>query len=178
MSKHKLFDVSTPSFTSADMTMSTGTRVYLQKDGITQLLESKNTKLARDRRRLAIGYYNSQKAIHGPAKAAEMQDEYIQSFEYKQKGLIIYTKVEDAWYPIYAIGTGPGFVGANWFTKNQDAIKRLRTQGSVEKAEMAFNTFVANYTPSSKMTDWYNQMVVDTRGIIAEQYAAVAAANS
>tara|TARA_B100001250_G_scaffold317931_1_gene280429 strand:- start:1344 stop:1877 length:534 start_codon:yes stop_codon:yes gene_type:complete len=173
-----LFDVSAPLFTSADMTMSTGTRVYLQKDGITQLLKSENTSLARDRRRLAIGYYNSMKAIHGPAKAAEMQDEYIQSFEYKQKGLIIYTKHEDKWYPIYAVGTGPGFVGAAWFNKNQDAVKRLRTQKSVEKAETAFNTFVANYTPSDKMTTWYNQMVLDTRSTIAEQYVTVTAAKS
>ena len=152
MSKHKLFDVSTPSFTSADMTMSTGTRVYLQKDGITQLLESKNTKLARDRRRLAIGYYNSQKAIHGPAKAAEMQDEYIQSFEYKQKGLIIYTKVEDAWYPIYAIGTGPGFVGANWFTKNQDAINQHIN--SIEKA----NLNLSDDARTIELKNWINYL--------------------
>ena len=170
--------MSSPKYTSADLTMSTGTRVYLQKDGITQLLASKNTTLARDRRRKCIGYYNAMKGLHDFAIAATMQDEYLQSFEYKQKGLIIYTKHEDKWVPIYAIGTGPGFVGAAWFTKNQAAIKRLRTQKSVEKAEAAFNTFVVNYTPSKKLSEWYNTMIIDTRSIFAKQYAAVAAVKS
>ena len=177
MSK-KLFNVSEPSFSSDDLTMSTGTRVYLQKDGLTQLLTSKNTELARDRRRKCIGYYNAMKDLHGPAKAAEMQDEYLQSFEYKKRGPIIYTKVEDSWKPIYAVGTGPLFVNKDWFVPNQESIKRLRSQKSLEAAEAKFNEFVLNYTPSKKLSTWYNSMITDTRSIFAEQYAKVAAAKS
>ena len=175
---NKLFNVSQPNFSSDDLTMSTGTRVYLQKDGLTQLLSSKNTELARDRRRTCIGFYNAMKALHGPAKAAEMQDEYLQSFEYKKRGPIIYTKVEDSWKPIYAVGTGPLFVNKAWFTTNHESVKRLRTQKSLEKAETAFNEFVLNYTPGKQLSDWYNSMITDTRSIFAKQYAKVAAVNS
>ena len=177
MSK-KLFNVSDPVFSSDDMTMSTGTRVYLQKDGLTQVLKAKSSGLASERRRVCIGYYNAMKAQHGIVKAAEMQDEYLQSFEYKKRGPIIYTKVDDSWKPIYVVGTGPLFVNKAWFTTNHESVKRLRTQKSLESAEAKFNEFVLNYTPSKKLSDWYNTMIADTRSIFAEQYAKVAAANS
>ena len=176
----KLFQVNSE-FTSDDLAMGTGTRVFLKKDGCAQLLNSRNTILARERRRLAIGYYNSQKAIYGVEKATELQKEYLQSFEYRKRGLIIYTKHQDKFVPIYAINKGPVAVSSEWFETNHEAIKRMKSEKSVKAAQTEFEKFVKGYTSSSIMTakkyehnTWFNTMVINTQEVLTKQLAKVA----
>ncbi len=181
--KNKLFQVNSE-FTSKDLRMGTGTRVFLHRDGCTQLLNSKNTTLARERRRLAIGYYNSQKAVVGVEEAKELQAEYLQKFEYRKRGLIIYTKHNDKFVPIYSIGTGPVAVNGAWFTKNQEAIKRMTSENSVKSAQTEFKKFVKAYTNNGIMTkstskfrshtEWLNDQLLDTQDVISKQLAKVA----
>ena len=177
---NKLFQVNSE-FTSADLVMGTGTRVFLKKDGCAQLLDSRNTILARERRRLAIGYYNSQKAIHGVERAIELQKEYLQSFEYRKRGLIIYTKHNDKFVPIYAINKGPVAVSSEWFTTNQAAVQRMKSEKAVKNAQADFKKFVDGYTSSSIMTakkyehnTWFNTMVMETQDVLTKQLAKVA----
>lgn len=176
----KLFQVNSE-FTSADLAMGTGTRVFLKKDGCAQLLQSKNTILARERRRLAIGYYNSQKAIHGVEIAIEMQKEYLQKFKYRKKGLIIYTEHNDKFVPIYAINKGPVAVSSEWFSTNQEAVKRMKSEKAVKSAQTEFKKFVKGYTSSSIMTakkynhdTWFNTQVLNTQEVLTKQLAKVA----
>ena len=176
----KLFKVNSE-FTSDDLCMSTGTRVYLKKDGCAQLLSSRNTVLARERRRLAIGYYNSQKAIHGVEAAIELQKEYLQSFEYRKRGLIIYTKHNDKFVPIYAVNKGPVAVSSEWFTNNQETVKRMKSEKAVKAAQADFKQFVKGYTSGSIMTakkyehnQWFNTMVINTQEVLTNQLAKVA----
>jgi hypothetical protein len=176
----KLFQVNSE-FTSEDLCMSTGTRVYLKKAGCAQLLNSRNTILARERRRLAIGAYNAEKAISGVEAAKIVQRGYLQRFEYRKRGLIIYTKHNDKFVPIYAINKGPVAVSSAWFTTNQETVQRMKSKKAVKNAQADFKTFVDGYTSSSIMTakkyehnTWFNTMVMETQEVLTKQLAKVA----
>ena len=185
--KNKLFQVNSE-FTSADLKMGTGTRVFLHKDGCTQLLNSKNTILARERRRLAIGAYNAEKAVSGIEKAKELQAEYLQKFEYRKRGLIIYTKSNDKFVPIYSIGTGPVAVNGAWFAKNQETVKRMTSENSVKSAQKDFKKFIKEYSNNGIMTkstskfrshgEWLNDQMLEMQDVLTKQLVKVTTVNS
>ena len=73
----KLFVITEPTFESTDLTMGTGTRVYLKRDGISKLLDAKHTKLASTRRQHAIAIYVAWKPLIGIVGAEEKQEEFL-----------------------------------------------------------------------------------------------------
>ena len=159
--------------TRHNLCMSTGTRVFLRKDGISQVLDSQDTKLARERRQQALQIYSAYKH-QGFEIASQKQDEFLQSFEYMKKGPLIFTKVGDSWKPIYAIANRPGRVSGEWFSTQRGAVKRLRSATSVNNALSAFDQFLQSYTPGESATEWFNREVAETRDVLTKQLEKVA----
>ncbi|MAG28498.1 hypothetical protein CMI47_23465 [Candidatus Pacearchaeota archaeon] len=175
---NKLFVVKEPEYTSTDLTMGTGTRVYLKKDGISKVLNSKNTKLASTRRKQAIAIYTAWKTTAGIQEAKNKQVEFLQSFTYHKRGPIILTNDPtdgDKLKPIYAISSKPGRVDTAWFHANQTKLIRRASENGLNDAETDFNEFVATYPASSspQVTEWFNRMIEETKEIFTERRTAL-----
>ena len=170
----KLFVIKEPEYTSTDLTMGTGTRVYLKKDGISKVLNSKNTKLASTRRKQAIAIYTAWKTTAGIQEAKNKQIEFLQSFTYHKRGPIILTNDPtngDKLKPIYAISSKPGRVDTEWFHTNQTKLVRRESEKGLDEAESDFNEFVAEYPVGSspQVAEWLNKMIEETKEIFTER---------
>lgn len=168
---NKLFVIEEPEYTSQDLTMNSGTRVYLKKNGISKVLNSKDTKLASTRRKQAIAIYNSWKSSLGIERAKEKQEEFLHSFTYKKRGPIILTEDDGKMKPIYALSPKQGRVSTEWFHENQKKLIRRASENGLDEAETDFNEFVAAYPVGSSaiISTWFNRMVEETNEIITER---------
>jgi hypothetical protein len=176
----KLFIITEPAFESTDLTMGTGTRVYLKRDGISKLLDAKHTKLASTRRQHAIAIYVAWKPLIGIVGAKEKQEEFLHAFTYVKRGpiLLSYDPTDlDKLKPLYALSKLPARVSTEWFTANKEVLSRKRSVSGLDKAKANFDEFVKTYKPgnSEQVMTWFNQEIAEVQEQFTKQYQDVSA---
>jgi len=167
-----LFTIDTPEVSSDHLDFSTGTRMFLTDGGVTVLLDSEDSKLARKvRKHLIKLYYNNKgPGQNGWKSGHEAQRRWLSEQEWEVKGLIIFMNDE----PLYTLKEGSERVTTQWFSDNIAAIHRLRSENSLDVAEASLNEFATAYNPGS-IADWFQSQVTVARAAVAEKRAQIAA---